>query len=70
MVEQVSAWKSSDGQIHPSKRAAEERDAYLQLEKLGIFNHASIMAVISNAPQVFDALSPLCIGLDLSAKEA
>lgn len=52
MVEEVQAWRSADGKLHPSKLEAAKADAIAELSKLDVFNHASAMAIVSRAAEI------------------
>lgn len=57
MVTQVKAFAAEDGTVFATVQAAAEHDAREQLKKLGIFNEASLTAVITHAKAIYNALA-------------
>jgi len=67
MVIEVTAYQADDGSIHSSKLAAAKHDAYTKLSALGIFNHASALAVVEHAASVTEALEQVYNLTDIPA---
>lgn len=59
MVTEVQAYKAADGSLHNDRFAALRHDALEELKALGIFNHASALAIIEQAERIVAVLKPL-----------
>lgn len=60
MVEQITAFRDSEGNLHETKLAAARADARIQLGKIfGGNSNVVVTAVLENAGGVFAALLPL-----------
>ena len=59
MVTQIKAYQAEDGKVFASQDEALRHDAYNQLMALGIFNHATTVAVLDNMDAVLRALGPV-----------
>jgi hypothetical protein len=57
MPRQIEAWAADDGSVHTSEHAAALHDAKEALKKLGIFNEATIRAVLERKEEIFNALA-------------
>lgn len=56
MVQEVQAFQSSDGKVHLERIDALRQDAYLSLERLSIFQHATINALLEHVTEVAPVL--------------
>jgi hypothetical protein len=56
MVEEIQAFRSSDGSLHSLRLDAAKHDAVMELTKLNIFNHASAMAIVEQAATIMPLL--------------
>lgn len=59
MVEEIRAFRASDGSIHATRREAGIADATLRLTETKAFNEMNVNAIIQHARVVYDALAPL-----------
>lgn len=56
MVKQIHAWQAEDGSVHATEQQAATHDARCQIKSLGIFNEATLNAVLENAAVLHTAL--------------
>lgn len=59
MVLEVTAYQAADGTIFNNKLEALQHDAVEALKKLNCFNHASALAVVSEAEHIAPLLQPI-----------
>lgn len=52
MVQEVTSFQTTDGQIHKTRLEALKHEARLALERLDCFNHATIIKLLDEVCQV------------------